>query len=116
FHEQRIAYAVVDSVALACDGPPEEAQVALSFFQALSRLEVGSGLLAHVNRTGDTDKPFGSAFWHNSARATWYVERVQEIGETHLDLGLYQRKINDCPPSPPLGIRFAFSADSTVID
>ena len=115
FHEHRIEYAVIDSVALACDGPPEEAQAALGFFQALARLEVGSALIAHVNREGDTNKPFGSAFWHNSARATWFVKRVQEIGTKSLEVGLFNRKVNDGAFSPPIGLRFEFSDLRTTI-
>ena len=115
FHEHRIEYAVIDSVALACDGPPEEAQSALGFFQALARLEVGSALIAHVNREGDTNKPFGSAFWHNSARATWFVKRVQETGAKSLEVGLFNRKINDGAFAPPIGLRFEFSDLRTTI-
>jgi hypothetical protein len=115
FQEKQIQYAVIDSVALACDGPPEEAQVALRFFQALSRLEVGSTSLAHINRGGDSQKPFGSAFWHNSARATWYVQRVQEEDSPILDLGLYNRKVNDGARVAPLGLRFEFGTGRTTI-
>jgi hypothetical protein len=115
FHEHQIEYAVVDSVGLACDGPPEEAQSALAFFQAFARLEVGGELIAHVNRDGDTSKPFGSAFWHNSARATWYVKKVQEIGANTLDVGLYNRKANDGPLQPAVGLRFEFSELRTHI-
>jgi AAA domain len=115
FHEHRIEYAVIDSVALACDGAPEEAQVAMTFFQALARLEVGSVLLAHVNRQGDTEKPFGSAFWHNSARATWYVQKVQEAGGQSLDLALRNRKANDGALATPLGLHFDFAENRTMI-
>jgi hypothetical protein len=115
FQQHAIEYAIVDSVALACDGPPEDAQVALAFFQALARLEVGSFNLAHVNRAGDTDKPFGSAFWHNSARATWFVRRVQEAAGTSLDLGLYQRKVNDGTLAPAIGLHFDFAGGRTTI-
>src|ERR1019366_111926 len=38
----RIEYVVLDSVALACAGPPEDAATALDFMQALGQLEVGS--------------------------------------------------------------------------
>jgi hypothetical protein len=115
FNAYRIEYAIVDSVALACDGKPEDADVALRFFQALAQLEVGSFSLAHINRIGDEDKPFGSVFWHNSARATWFIKKVQEVGGKSLDLGLYQRKLNDGPLSAPFGLHLDFSADRTVI-
>lgn len=116
FEEHHIDYAVMDSVGLACDGPPEEAQSALGFFQALARLEVGSLLIAHTNRDGDGSKPFGSAFWHNSARATWAVKRVRTVGATGIDIGLFQRKANDgAMREKPIGLHFEFAAGSTSI-
>ena len=117
FQESQIDYAVIDSVALACDGPPEEAQSALGFFQALSRLEVGSQLIAHTNREGDTSKPFGSAFWHNSARMTWYIKRQRANGSSSVDIALFNRKSNDgAQLEKPIGLRFHFSEDSTTIN
>jgi hypothetical protein len=116
FQEHHIDYAFIDSVGLATDGPPEEAQSALGFFQALSRLEVGSCLIAHTNREGDTSKPFGSAFWHNSARMTWYLKRERVNGASAVDLGLYNRKANDAAVrEQPLGLRFEFSDASTTL-
>jgi hypothetical protein len=111
FAQHHIGYAILDSVALACAGPPEDAQVALAFFQALARLEVGSFLLAHVNRSGDSQKPFGSAFWHNSARATWNFQRVQEEESSELDLGLFHRKANAGPRQRPIGLHFSMALD-----
>ncbi|MHB8611202.1 MAG: AAA family ATPase [Candidatus Dormibacteraceae bacterium] len=116
FQEHGIDYAFIDSVGLACDGPPEEAQSALGFFQALGRLEVGSTLIAHTNREGDTMKPFGSAFWHNSARMTWYLKRERANGSSAVDVGLYNRKANDdALREQPLGLRYEFSDHSTTI-
>jgi len=116
FQEHRIDYAVLDSVGLACDGPPEEAASALGFFQSLNRLEVGSALIAHTNREGDTSKPFGSAYWHNSARMTWYVKRERANGASSVDVGLYNRKSNDGALRPePIGLHFEFSESSTTV-
>jgi hypothetical protein len=113
FHEHRIEYAVGDSAALACDGPPEDAQVALAFFQSLARLEVGSCLLAHVNRQGDQEKPFGSAFWHNSARLTWNVQRASEE-DGRLKISLFNRKANDGSRQQPIGLEFQFGERTTI--
>jgi hypothetical protein len=116
FEQHRIDYAVIDSVGLACDGPPEEAQSALGFFQALGRLEVGSLLIAHTSRAEDTSKPFGSVFWHNSARGTWLVKRIRTVGTTAVDVGLYQRKANDgALRDQPIGLRFDFAGGSTTV-
>lgn len=109
--EHDVEYVVVDSVALACAGPPEESGVALDFFQSLRQLEVGALLIAHVNRNADTWKPFGSSFWHNSARATWFIEREQS---EELRLTLRNRKVNDGKLMPPVGLTFAFKDGETT--
>jgi AAA domain len=116
FEEHRIDFAIVDSVGLACDGPPEEAQSAIGFFQALARLEVGSALVAHTSKDSDTMKPFGSTYWHNSARMTWYVKRVRTMGTSGIDVGLYNRKYNDgAVRVEPIGLHFAFAEGATTI-
>jgi hypothetical protein len=113
-HEARIEYVVIDSVALACAGKPEEAEVALAFFQALSQLEVGACLLAHVNRLGDPLKPFGSAFWHNSARLTWNIQRAAEQESERLRVTVFNRKNNDGPLHDPLGLEFEFGERTLI--
>lgn len=100
--KEGIEYIVLDSVALACDGPPEAAEVVVRFFAALRALGRGALLVAHVNRAGDTDRPFGSAFWHNAARVTWYVKVEHDIGGTML-VGLFNKKSNIGPRLAPLG-------------
>lgn len=112
---EQLDYVVLDSVAYACDGPPEASDVAMRFFQALGRLELGSLLIAHVPKDADTDKPFGSAFWHNSARATWYVAKQQDLGASAFTVGLFNRKANTGPQAAPLGYRFDFDADRVRI-
>lgn len=113
--EHRTDVLLGDSVGLMTDGPPEDAASALAFMQAVNRLEVKTAWLAHVNRSGDTDRPFGSTFWHNSARATWYVRKVQETAATGLDVGLYNRKANDGPLHRPIGLHIEFEPERTVI-
>jgi AAA domain-containing protein len=116
FQDHRIDFAVIDSVGLATDGPPEEAASALSFFQALARLEVGSLLIAHTNRDADSSKPFGSVYWHNSARMTYFIKRERANGTSSVDVALYCRKVNDgALRADPIGLRFDFSETSTTI-
>jgi len=113
--EHRIEYVVLDSVALACAGPPEDAAVCLDFFQSLGQLEVGSCLVAHVNRSGDEDRPFGSTFWHNSARMTWNVKAHQETDQDQLDLALHCRKVNDGPKPSSFALHWEFSPTRTTV-
>ena len=74
-------YLVVDSVGLACGGEPESAEIATRFANVFSSL-VPAGLgIAHVTKAAadkPPDKPFGSAYWHNSARRTWYARLAGE--------------------------------------
>lgn len=110
-------YLICDSIGFATPGPPEAAEHAMSYFRALRQLHIGSLNLAHVNKSeGGDQKPFGSAFWHNSARATWFIKQA-ETGEdeTHLTIGLFNRKSNLSRRRPAIGFAFEFSADSTVI-
>jgi hypothetical protein len=107
--EREIGYLVVDSVAAACGGEPESAEIALGFFNALRALEVGALCIAHTTKSIEAhDRPFGSAFWHNMARSTWLFRREQELGGTGLKVGLYHKKANSGPLSVPLGFEVRF--------
>jgi hypothetical protein len=79
--DHQIDYLVADSVGFATDGAPESAEAAMGYFRALRQLRIGSLHLAHVTKQAegapDPVKPFGSTFWHNSARATWFAKRVE---------------------------------------
>jgi hypothetical protein len=107
-----LEFLIVDSVALACDGPPEAAEVAVRFFGAIRELGLPVLCIAHVNRSGDTERPFGSAFWHNGFRLTWYAKREADPTPDTLAVGLFAKKCNVGPMPAPLGFRFAFSADN----
>lgn len=113
--EERIGFVVIDSVAWACSGPPEDSDVARAFFEAVRMLGVGALCIAHVNRQGDTNKPFGSGFWHNGARSTWYVRKEQEVGTNSLAVGLFNRKANLGPLARPIGFELAFTGNRVNI-
>ena len=101
-----------DSILPAADGPAETAEAAQHFFRALRRLRLGSLSLAHVSRAENADKrPFGSAFWHNLARATWYAERAETPATNEISLGLYNRKNNVGRPGLAIGLDLRFEAD-----
>jgi hypothetical protein len=111
-----IGYLVIDSVAFACDGPPEAAEVAGRYFGAVRRFGVGSLHLAHVRQGEDGDrKPFGSTFWHNGARATWFMKRSAEPSPGEVIVGLYPRKSNIGPLADPFGLALSFDADRTSV-
>ena len=116
---QRIArdherdYMVVDSAAFASDGPPEAAEVAAGFFRSLRQIGLGSAIVAHMTKAENGDqKPFGSAFWHNGARATWHVKKSTPGAVERPTIGLFNRKTNLGPPLSPVGFEFTFDDDA----
>lgn len=112
-----IDYILLDSIGYATDGPPEAAEHALSYFRALKGIGVrGSLSTAHVNRSTDgaDQKPFGSVFWHNSARATWFVKQVG-TEPTRLRVHLTNRKSNLGAMHTAAGFDFDFRPDRTIV-
>ena len=75
--QNRIDFLICDSAAFAAGGLAEAAEAAIGYFAALRDIGVlGSLTIAHntkLVRKADRgrEKPFGSIFWHNSARMTW---------------------------------------------
>lgn len=117
-HEQALEYAIFDSVAFACDGPPEAAEVAGRYFRAVRQIGIGSLHLAHITKGEHGDqRPFGSTFWHNGARASWFLKRTSPDTETmrEMSLGLFPRKANFGPLRGEIGFRLTFSDDSTRV-
>ncbi len=103
-------FLVIDSVAFACHDAPETSIAAQEFFRALRRIGLGALCIAHVTKAeGGDQKPFGSAFWHNGARATWYAKRDGE-GDS-ISLGLFNRKANTGPKFGARGFTIDFTAD-----
>ena len=106
---------VIDSIMPACDGEPEKAATALAFFNSLAQLKVTSLLIAHITKPpteGRDDswkkKPFGSTAWHNMARRTWYMEREQVTESNVVDVGVYNRKVNDGPRPKDFALQVVF--------
>jgi hypothetical protein len=111
----QIDYAVLDSAGFGADGPPESADVALQYFRAVRELGIGTLILAHVTKgradaPPDDRMPFGSAFWHNSARLTWHFRRgsASPDGRVHA-LAAFCRKHNFGPEFAPRGLTVDFS-------
>jgi hypothetical protein len=116
-HKLGLEYLVFDSAGFGTAGPPEAAEQALQYFRAIRQIGLGSHHLAHVNRsdTGD-QKPFGSSFWHNSARATWFAKLAgTSTDESVLTVGLYNRKCNLTQLHPAVGFKFEFDRDRTIV-
>jgi len=76
--KHNIGMVVVDSLGMAANGAPEEADSALAMFRALGTLrDVGILCLHHPNKspfaTG-ADKMFGSVYFFNASRIVWQME------------------------------------------
>ena len=114
--EWNLEYAVYDSVAFACDGPPESAEIAGRYFRAVRQIGIGSLHIAHVNKSEDNEKkPFGSSFWHNGARSTWFCKAAEETpnGE-ELQIGFFNRKNNVGKIQAPVGFTVSFGPERTL--
>lgn len=114
--EHQIEFSIFDSVAFACDGPPEAAEVAGRYFRAVRQIGGGSLHVAHITKGEHADrKPFGSTFWHNGARSTWYAEKAEESGDSQvLHLGFFHRKANLGRLHPDVGYCITFEDDRTT--
>ena len=113
--DNRLDFAVYDSIAFACDGPPESAEVAGRYFRAVRQIGIGSLHIAHITKSdGGDQKPFGSVFWHNGARSTYYIQLSDQSpdGRT-LSLGLFNRKSNLGGLRQPTGFLVNFTDDRT---
>lgn len=115
-HQHRIDYLIVDSIGFATAGPPEAAEHALAYQRALRQLRVGSLNIAHVTKAGDfaDQRPFGSNFWHQGARVTWFVKADQQPGQSATTIGFINRKFNLGCRLPSIGFEVEFTADRTT--
>jgi hypothetical protein len=109
--QHNIGLLITDSAAYACGGKPEDSEQTNRFFDALRLLNCGSLIIAHETKgagiLGNHDKPFGSVYWHNGARATWFVQKQQDEqdleGKTVIHIGLFNKKTNQGRLMRPLG-------------
>jgi hypothetical protein len=106
-------FIIIDSVSWAAGGPLEESATATSFKLALDQLGIGSLCVAHVNRDKNRqgDMAFGSAFWHDSMRATWYLKKQQVSGVGTSDIVLIHKKSNYGKLEPDMGLHLTFGEE-----
>jgi hypothetical protein len=112
--DRKVDYAVYDSIAFGCSGPPESAEIAGAYVRAVRQIGCGSLHIAHISKAeGSDQKPFGSAFWHNGARSTWFAKCTESDGQT-LNVGFFHRKSNLGKLHPPIGFQITFTDDRTT--
>lgn len=101
-----------DSIGFACHARPEDAESALAYMRTVRQIGVGSLHLAHINKSEQGDqKPFGSQFWHNSARATYFLKATDDG-----TVGAFCRKHNLLKFKPsPFAYEVRVDGDRTTI-
>jgi hypothetical protein len=114
--DAQVEFAIFDSVAFACDGPPESAEVAAAYFRAVRQIGIGSLHVAHITKGDNGDqKPFGSVFWHNGARSTWFAKLAGSADDGRCQtIGLFNRKSNLGPLRRAVGFDVTFDAERTA--
>ena len=107
-HQGQIRFIVVDSL-LAATGGDSSAEATTQLFIALRALNVSILLIGHTPKTiaegHDAPTLYGSVFNSNFARATWELQKEQEIGEDRLVIGLHNRKSNLSRLHQPIGLQ-----------
>jgi hypothetical protein len=112
---QGINYGIFDSIGFACHEAPETADAALSYFRAVRQIGIGGLHLAHVAKgEGSDQKPFGSAFHFNSARACWNIKATED-GTGNLQVGVFDRKPSLRARQQPFSLDVMFTDDWTTI-
>lgn len=106
---------IIDAAGDACGGEPEKAGTVLAYFNACAELKATRLHIAHVTNTeldASARRPFGSRYWHNRARRTWFVKRDQEEDSDDIDVGFICRKVNDGRLPKPEGFHITFDGTS----
>lgn len=111
--QDRLTYLHLDSIGYGTHGAPESAEAAMDYCRAVRQLGVGTGQIAHITKGENGDqRPFGSVFWHNSARATWNLKSVSTSPDGRsIQLACFHRKANLGRLQSPVGIRVDFDGD-----
>lgn len=113
--DERLDFAGYDSIGYACPGPPEAAEHAMAYFRAVRQIGIGGLHVAHVRQgDGNDQRPFGSSFWHNGARSTWFVKLAATSPDgKRLTIGLFNRKANLSALRPAVGFEIEFDEERT---
>ena len=113
--DNKIGLVIIDSIGGACGGDPSKAEVANATVNILNNLGCTVLAIAHQTKAGESDKPFGSVFWHNGPRCTWNVKKEQELDEDVIRVGLFNRKNNNDKLSKPFGAKIIFFEKESII-
>ncbi len=110
--KRNIQFLVCDSLSFGAKSPIESSESALGYQQALRECgDIGSLHIAHINRSEQGDqRPFGSTYWHNMARATWFLKRGENPPyPNEITVGLFNKKANLSAHHQPFAQRIVFT-------
>jgi hypothetical protein len=114
-----LEFAVFDSVVPACGSKPEDAEQAANYFRAIRSIggpAFTSLHIAHITKGENGDaKPFGSVFWSNLIRQSWFVKAEDPQPGEAITVGLYPRKHNLGPKGAAVGFAVSFRDDGIHI-
>lgn len=117
--DKGIEFAIYDSVGVLTQGSPDSAEGANGYIRALRQIGIGSLSIAHITKNGEQNdqKPFGSVFFHNGFRSTWFAEQADpDAAEGQpLAVGLWNRKSNLSKRHQPVGLELDFLPNGTII-
>lgn len=113
--EHRVALLIIDSLAMACGGKPQDSDTAIHFFGVLRQLPCATLTIAHVPKNPEEGTSiFGSVFFKNIARSTWEIRKVHDTGAKDLRLGLFNAKFNLDGGHRPIGFEVSFQDEATT--
>ena len=101
---------VVDSLVAAAGGDVNESEAARTYFGAMRQFGVASFGITHMSKVkGNNQKPFGSVYYWNFARAVWFMQKVQESGDNKSEIALFHAKANASDLHAPRSFQVDFS-------
>lgn len=102
---------IIDSVGQAAGSDLISQETVSSFANAVDKIGTRACVaLAHVTKEEGTKYPFGSVYWHNTPRLTWFVKNYAPTPDS-MKIGMAQRKVNDDGPKPHVGVSFTFTGE-----
>lgn len=117
--KEGIGLVLIDSAVPACGGEAEKSVVAGQFFNDVRSFGFGVStiILAHTSAANadDAQYPFGSVFWSNEARVTYWVRRTIEQESDTIYTALVNRKTNEGRLRADFGVRLQFIGDDGAV-
>lgn len=92
-----IGLVIIDSVAAACGGAPEDAVTASRYFAALRSIGVTSLSIAHESKAAGGNYAFGSIFFTNFSRNVFHIKAADGQKGPVRKLTLTHKKFNNGP-------------------